>query len=369
MRKNREEKETVIFDIPVKIVEERNAVANHAAELASFGTKALIVTGKHSAVHCGALADVTAALESNDTGWALFDRVEENPSTDTVMEGRGFGLANGCDFVIGIGGGSPMDAAKAIAFMMGYPEQGVAYLDEKGPDDRTLPFLEVPTTCGTGAEITWVSVLTRTAIRKKGSIPHRLYAKMALADYRYLLNAPASVIRNTSVDALAHLAESYVNTKATEFSKMLVERGLATWKLAKGVLSGEEEMSGKMAQALMHASVLAGMAITHTGTSLPHGMSYPLTMELGMPHGKACGYFLADYLKESQSPDTIRILKLTGFDSLEEMKGFIWSACDIEKAPRELLASIAEMILASPGKLASAPFACSREVIETIVGI
>jgi len=357
------------FYIPVKIIEEKEAVANHAQELSSFGKKALIVTGKHSAAACGALSDVTRALEDNSTPWALFDRVEENPSVETVMEGRDFGLSEGCDFVIGIGGGSPMDAAKAIAFMMGYPDKGVEYLDEKGPDDAALPIVEIPTTCGTGAEITWVSVLTRPAKHKKGSIPHRLFPKLALVDCTYLLKAPASVINNTSVDALAHLTESYVNTQATEFSRMLVERGLATWKLSKDVLAGRAPMDEKMAEALMHASVLAGMAITHTGTSLPHGMSYPLTMDLGMPHGKACGYFLADYLMEAKKLDQERILKLTGFETMEEMKGFIWSVCEIEKAPRELLTSIAEMILNSPGKLASAPFDCSREVIYTIVGL
>lgn len=359
----------MVFDIPVRIIEEKNAVANHSAELDAFGRKALIVTGRHSAKSCGALDDVTAALESRGIAGALFDRVEENPSVTTVMQGRDSGLAEGCDFVIGIGGGSPMDAAKAIAFMMGYPEQDAAYLDQKGPDDRALPVVEIPTTCGTGAEITWVSVLTRPETRRKGSIPHRLYPKLALIDCRYLLNAPETVIRNTSVDALAHLTESYVNTKATEFTRMLAERGLSAWKLAKSVLTGEEVLTEKMAEALMHASVLAGMAITHTGTSLPHGLSYPLTMELGLPHGKACGYFLADYLEEASPLDQKRILRLTGFETMDEMKGFIWNVCDIRKAPQELLRSAADMILNSPGKLASAPFPCDREVVYTIAGI
>lgn len=109
----------MVFDIPVKIIEEKGAVKNHGAELASFGKKALIVTGRHSAKSSGALDDVCDALKTEGTGWALFDRVEENPSVDTVMAGRDLGLKEGCDFVIGIGGGSPMDAAKAIAFMMG----------------------------------------------------------------------------------------------------------------------------------------------------------------------------------------------------------------------------------------------------------
>lgn len=106
------------FYIPTKVYHEDGAVLNHSAEIASLGRKAFIVTGKSSAVKTGALDDVIKALEKNDTDYILYDKIEENPSVETVMEAADTGRSHGADFVIGIGGGSPMDAAKAIALMV-----------------------------------------------------------------------------------------------------------------------------------------------------------------------------------------------------------------------------------------------------------
>lgn len=357
------------FFIPVDIYEEKDAVMKNAEKMGSYGTHALIVTGRSSAAHCGALDDVENALSGCGRKYTVFSEVEENPSVETVMKARDKGLAAGADFVIGIGGGSPMDAAKAVAMMMGYPEENADYLYEKGPDEKALPVIEVPTTCGTGAEITWVSVLTRPAIGKKGSIPHRLYPKLALVDYRYLMKAPARVIRNTSVDALAHLLESYVNSKAQDFTRMLDREGFRVWASVKEILKRKDEewvLTAGEASMLMHASVLAGMAITHVGTSIPHGLSYPLTLTLGMPHGKACGYFLADYLREAPEEVVKDVCALTGFSSCDDMKEFIWSVCGIESAPEELLKETAEMIINSPGKLSAIPYEYDEDTIRRI---
>ncbi|MCQ2401172.1 MAG: iron-containing alcohol dehydrogenase family protein [Lachnospiraceae bacterium] len=357
------------FFIPVDVYEGKDAVKVNAAKMCSYGTHALIVTGRSSAVKCGALDDVESALSGFGKKFTVFSEVEENPGVETVIKGRDLGLSAGADFVIGIGGGSPMDAAKAIAMMMGYPGEGVDYLYEKGPDDRALPIIEVPTTCGTGAEITWVSVLTRPSINKKGSIPHRLYPKMALADYRYLMKAPAQIIKNTSVDALAHLMESYVNSKAQDFTKMIDREGFRIWASAKDVLKRSDEgwmLTEEEASMLMHASVLAGMAITHVGTAIPHGLSYPLTLSLNMPHGKACGYFLADYLREAPYETVSDVCALTGFGSCDEMKEYIWNVCKITKAPEKLLQETADMIIKSPGKLAAIPYEYDENTIYRI---
>ena len=98
----------------VKIFKGEHAVVEHAKDIARYGRKALIVTGRYSAKHNGALLDVQRAMDETGTKYEVFDKVEENPSVETVMEARDFGVSKGVDFVIGIGGGSPMDAAKAI---------------------------------------------------------------------------------------------------------------------------------------------------------------------------------------------------------------------------------------------------------------
>ena len=105
------------FYIPTEVYHEDGAVLKHSSEIASLGRKALVVTGRSSAVKTGALDDIIKALEDNNTEYILYDKIEENPSIGTIMDAAGIGRSQGADFVIGAGGGSPMDAAKAIALM------------------------------------------------------------------------------------------------------------------------------------------------------------------------------------------------------------------------------------------------------------
>ena len=109
------------YYIPTKVYQEIDAVKVHAEELAGYGSYALIVTGKYSARANGALADVEAALDAYGKKHVQYDGIEENPSVETVMKATEFGKRNGVDFVIAIGGGSPMDAAMAIAILLAYP--------------------------------------------------------------------------------------------------------------------------------------------------------------------------------------------------------------------------------------------------------
>ena len=125
--------------------------------------------------------DVLGALHEHGTAVVVFDETEENPSIEMVMRVRELGLRENVDFVIGIGGGSPMDAAKAIALMLYHKEKGAEFLYQNG-DDEALPVVEVPTTCGTGSEVTPYAILTIHAKRTKSSLPHRIYPAYALAD-------------------------------------------------------------------------------------------------------------------------------------------------------------------------------------------
>lgn len=146
------------FHMPVKVYCEHDCVKTHSDEWTSLGHKALIVTGRSSAKN-GALADVTDSLNAHQISYCIFDHTEENPSIEMVMQVRDMGIRENVDFVIGIGGGSPMDAAKAIALMIYHKDKDADYLYQQG-DSTALPIVEVPTTCGTGSEVTPISVLT-----------------------------------------------------------------------------------------------------------------------------------------------------------------------------------------------------------------
>ena len=315
--------------MPVLVYSEIHAVDRHGKELASLGTKALIVTGKNSSRANGALQDVTEALQTHGCESVVFDAVEENPSVDTVCQATLFGRKNGVDVVIGIGGGSPLDAAKAVAFLLAQPEgrDMVALMYEAG-NDRHLPMALIPTTCGTGSEVTPVSVLTVPDLQTKKSLPHRLFADIALIDGRYLTTAPITVLRNTALDALTHLIESYLNRQADDFSRMLVNGGLSLWRqnkeaLESGVLTDEQR------QSLMNASAMAGMAIAQTGTTLPHSLSYMLTIQKHIPHGQAVGYFTAGFLAEAPADDREYLLQMAGFKDLSDFEQwyFRWYGC------------------------------------------
>ena len=158
-----------------------------------------------------------------------------------------------------------------------------------------------PTTCGTGSEATPYSILTSHIKQTKKSIAHKIFPSLALVDYGYLKTSSYSGMKSTCVDALAHMIESRLNTNANAFSRAYAEEGMRLWASCKGCLETEERfahMTDDEFSTFMQASVLAGMAIAYTGTSIPHGLSYTLTYENGIPHGKAVGVFLSGFLKK-----------------------------------------------------------------------
>lgn len=355
------------FHIPVKIYEEENCIINHKKELSSLGTKALLVTGKRSSRVNGSLDDVRKALESEGRTFAIFDEIEENPSIETVMAARDAGLAAGADFVVGIGGGSPMDAAKAIALMMYHKDREADYLYERGADSTALPVAAVPTTCGTGSEATPFAILTIHEKRTKSSLPHKIFPSLALLDARYLSTAPKKVLCDTAVDALGHFIESYINSNATDYSRMCVTEGLSVWSRSRDVLTGKRTAQPEDYRNMLNASTMAGMAITHTGTSLPHGLSYYVTYEQGTAHGKAIGRFLCGYLKAAGEKEREFILSRAGFESPEDFELFYETVCGKESLSGSLKETAAEGILSSPEKLNSCPFPVDKAVLYRIM--
>lgn len=351
------------FYLPTKIYSERDCVKHHADEWTSLGRNALIVTGRSSAKN-GSLEDVTGALTERNIRYCIYSDIEENPSIETVMKARDFGLKEQVDFVIGIGGGSPMDAAKAVALMIRQKDEGADFLYQKGSDEA-LPVVEVPTTCGTGSEATSNAVLTIHEKRTKSSLPHRIFPKFALVDGKYLQKAPRGLIVNTAVDALSHFIESYVNTNATEYSRMLCTYGMGIWSSCKNVLIGASAGEADY-DRLMCASTMAGMSISHTGTALPHALSYYLTYEKGIPHGKAAGYFLPGYLAQANPLERRKVLGLIGFPDMQYFQSFIQRLIGTMEAEDELIDRAVHGTMAKPEKLKNVPYEVTEELLYRI---
>ena len=339
--------------MPTKVYSEKDCVQNHAKEFTALGAKAMIVTGRHSAAKCGALQDVLDAL--GETPYILFDRVEENPSIETVMEAREIAAKNGADFFIGIGGGSPMDAAKAISMMARNPQMGADVLYTAQPLPY-FPVVCVPTTCGTGSEVTPYAILTRHAYQTKKSISHKIYPLLALLDAKYLKTMSRTGLVNTCVDALCHLLESYLNTNSNELNRIYSREGLYLWGQFKNRLLEDILLESDYA-LMLHASMVAGMSITHTGTSLPHGMSYPVTYKLGIPHGRACGMFLGGYVEGyGNAEEAAAAVNLLGFADAALFRSYLNRLLGEVFVPEDLLKTAAGNLLSDPGKLKNYPF-------------
>ncbi len=354
----------MLLYMPTKVYSEKDCVKNHAKEFASFGKKAMIVTGKHSARKSGALQDIEDVLQQENISHVLFDEIEENPSIETVMRARDIGIQQKVDFVIGIGGGSPLDAAKAIAMMIANPTLTEEVLYEAA-ELANLPIICVPTTCGTGSEVTPYAILTIHKQRTKKSISHRIYPNLALLDAKYLKSMSGEGLVNTAVDALAHLIESYLNTNANELNHIYSREGLCIWAKFKSHLK-ENCLTEEDYVKMLHASMVAGMAITHTGTSLPHGLSYPITYELGVPHGKAVGMFLGGFVEGYRNKEEVtEVLSLLGFENASDFRTYMRELLGAVEVSEELMKENVKSLLANPAKLKNYPFEITeKELME-----
>lgn len=284
------------FNLPVRIVSGSDCIKNNAS-LLCIGSHALIVTGKHGAKKCGALDDVISVLSDNGIGYTVFDEITENPPIETCFKGGRLGADIGADFVIGIGGGSALDAAKAIAAFA--TNQQISEMDIYDAAKRThssLPIIAIPTTSGTGSEANPYSVLSLPGGQKKKTFTAPdSWAKVAFLDGRYTYSLTREQTLSTALDAFAHAIESFLSPKATEISTMMAYYASShIWDIIK---DDPEEYTEFMHERLMCASCAAGIAISITGTGFPHPLGYAITMLDGIPHGAACAVFEGDYIE------------------------------------------------------------------------
>lgn len=347
------------FYMPTKIYSESDCVAKHSKELAALGSCALIVTGRHSSRINGSLEDVTKALDKENTMWVIFDEIEENPSTETVMRAAEIGRQKNVDFVIGLGGGSPMDASKAIAMMIVNPtrDEKVLYENIELPH---LPVAAVPTTAGTGSEVTPWSILTVHSERTKKSISHKIFPELALMDSKYLKAMGRKTLVSTAVDTLAHLTESYLVKNADTYSRIFSEKGLKLWGQFKENLL-EDRMSDEDYETMFQACTMGGIAIAHTGTGLPHALSYKITYETGEAHGAACGYTLGGFVKYYEDVKLRQdVLEAIGFETADDFCTYLEQLIHKPNLSKELWTADVEDVLSNAKRMAAYPFSMDK---------
>lgn len=283
------------YRMPVRVIGGRGCLLRESALIADLGKRALVVTGKNSARRCGALAHVEAALTSIGVSWVLFDEVEPNPSIETVRVAAEKAHAEQADFIIGIGGGSPLDAAKAIAVLATNTLTDDDLFAGPWPN-APLPIVAIPTTSGTGSEVTPYAILTDHVMQAKRNLSApSLFPRLAYCDAGYTDALPADITANTGIDALSHALEGFLSVKAQPLSDALARESLAIVGDALRQLTITAPTPA-LRDNLMLGSTLAGMVITHTGTTALHAMGYALTIFRDIDHGRANGLLMAPYL-------------------------------------------------------------------------
>ncbi len=354
------------YFMPVEAYFGRGCVEGNKGAMARLGKKAMLVTGRSSAKKNGAQEDVTAALDVLGIQWVLFDEIGENPDVETVERAAAIAVKENVEFFIGIGGGSPMDASKAIAVMAAAPEKGTDALWDASA--KALPVVAVPTTAGTGSEVTQYAIVTLHAKRTKSSIAAHIFADVAYLDPKYMDTLPAKTTNNTAVDALTHLIESYLSAKANYLSRKIVEMGLFIFKDCIPALKARE-YSADVRDKLMLMSALGGVAIAQTMTSLPHGLGYFLTYEKNLPHGMANGVLTQAYVEQFPAGDVhvAKMLECLGMQDTAELGTFLDEVLDHETTyTEEDIAYYTERAMERPEKLATFPHPLAKEDIYNI---
>ena len=285
-----------MFYCPTRIIFARNAVQKAKDHIASLGKRALIVTGKNSAEQSGALADVISVLTESGISYVLFDSITENPSLDIVMEGKSAFLQNECDFVIGIGGGSPIDSAKAIS-LASANSLGRDELYNTSAFKKAYPVLAIPLTAGTGTEVTQYSVLSDPLTKKKAGFGSDLaFPVLAVLNPKYTLTLPPKVTLHTALDALSHLLEGLYSNQRSPVVYPFIYKGIASiMKFLPLVLSQRENYLAR--EELMRDALYGGMVIAQGSTTLQHSIGYPLTSFYNIPHGLANAMVMEDIME------------------------------------------------------------------------
>ncbi len=287
------------FIMPGKILSGSNALENAKRHLKELGLKALIVTDEVM-VKLGNVDVLTDVLTRQGIAYSIFSRISGEPTDTMIAEGLACYQNETCDFLIALGGGSPIDSMKAIAALSA---NGGSISDYMGKTigGKLPPMAAIPTTAGTGSEATQFTIITDTKedikMLLKGTV---LMPDLAVIDPRFTIQAPAKITAASGLDALTHAMEAYTSRKAQPLSDIFAlsaVKRIFTW-LPKAYHEGNHE---KAREEMSLAALEAGIAFNNASVTLVHGMSRPVGALFHVPHGisnamllKECFRFVLD---------------------------------------------------------------------------
>ena len=270
-----------------KIVFGRGAFQKLPEHIGEFSaSRPLIIMDKQLAA-TGLKGQVEDLLKDGGLKGEIFARVDPEPKISLADEGAKLARKAKCDLVVGIGGGSAMDVAKAVAVLAANNGKAVDYLGLNRVPGPGLPKIMLPTTAGTGSEVTFTSVFVRPDLKKKeGMNSPYLYPELALLDPFLTVSLPPGPTASTGIDALCHAIESYTSINASPLSEMISLEAIAliSEHLRTAVHDGTN-ISAR--EKMLLGSLYAGLGLANAGVTAVHSLSYPLGGKYGIPHGLA----------------------------------------------------------------------------------
>ncbi|MFV0464474.1 MAG: iron-containing alcohol dehydrogenase [Lachnospiraceae bacterium] len=272
-----------VFKRPETIFTGKNAIWEAGAAIAACGQKALIVTGPHVG-HSLMMETLKSVLQEYQIKYSVFSEITGEPTDEMVEAGKQIYLREQCDFFIGIGGGSPLDAAKAIAAILDHTGS-IADFAGIMIEKEIPPLIAIPTTAGTGSEATKFTIITdlKKDIKMllKGDC---LLPRIAVCDPEFTESSSPSITASTGLDALTHAVEAYTSVKAVPLTDALAVSAIKRIMkyLPKVYLDGSDK---KAREEMSVAALEAGICINNSSVTIVHGMSRPIGALFHVPHG------------------------------------------------------------------------------------
>jgi len=329
---------------------------------AGLGSRALVVTGRSAMRESGATGRVLHLLGRAGVEGVVFDQVEHDPDVTTVDAGRAACREGRCHVVVGLGGGSALDAAKAIAGLAGETAPTADFQQGKAIGQPALPIIAIPTTSGTGAEVTKNAVLSDRSRRLKKSIrAESLMPAVAIVDPELTVSCPPRVTAAAGMDALVQAIESFTSVHATPLTEALSFE--AARRLVGSLAAAWEDGSDLAAREdCAYGSLMAGMALANARLGAVHGIAHPLGARYGLEHGVACALLMPHVMRLNRDhvgDKYARLSALAGRDIVAFVEGLVERfglrrALDAVTIPREDFAAIAKESMPS-GSLKANP--------------
>ncbi|MHB1415080.1 MAG: iron-containing alcohol dehydrogenase [Chloroflexota bacterium] len=284
------------FQMPARVVFGAEASKMVGDEFRGLGASKVLVVTDQGIRKAGLLDGILESLRRAEMQWAVYDGVQANPTVSCVEEAAALYRKESCDGILGLGGGSSMDTAKAAGVLITNPGKITDYEGRGKVKNQLPPFIAIPTTCGTGAEVTFNAVITDPARSFKFTVNSPLgVPKVAIIDPTLLVNLPGPIVASTGMDALTHAVESYTNLNVQPISDALNIHAikLIGQHLRPAVANGNLDSIANM----VLASAITGMGFTNTALTIVHAMSHPLGARAGLAHGVA-NALLLPYIME-----------------------------------------------------------------------